>query len=322
MKAIVYHEYGGAEVLRYEEVPSPEPAEDEVLIRVRAASVNPMDYHLMSGVYLMRLMTGLRRPKMTRPGVDVAGEVEAVGRNVTGFKPGDPVFGAARGAFAEYVCAKQDKIALKPAAISFEQAAAIPVAGLTALQAFRDKAPVKPGQKVLVTGASGGVGSFAVQIARAFGADVTAVCSTRSVDLVRSLGAAQVIDYSREDFTGGAVRYDVFLDAVGSRPLSACRRVLTPKGIFLPVGARPGGHWVGPLPRLLQLLVSRPFVSQTVTFFIARITPDDLAAMAQLCATKQVTPVIDRVYPLSETAEAFRHAKLGHPQGKIVVRMG
>jgi len=316
MKAIVYHAYGGPDVLRCEEVPTPEPGEDEVLIKVRAASVNPMDYHMMSGVYLMRLMTGLRRPKMTRPGVDVAG-----GRNVTGYKPGDPVFGAARGAFAEYVCAKQDKIALMPAGIGFEQAAAIPVAGLTALQALRDKATVRPGHRVLVTGASGGVGSFAVQIARTLGAEVTAVCSTRSIDLVRSLGAAHVIDYSREDFTRGAVRYDVILDAVGSQKLSACLRVLTPKGVFLPIGVRAVGRWVGPLPHLLKLVVSRPFVSQTVTFFIARITPEDLTAVAQLIVAKQVTPVIDRVYPMSETLEALRHAKQGHPQGKVIVMM-
>jgi len=321
MKAIVNRSYGGPEVLRCEEVPKPEPGDDEVLIRVRAAAVNPMDYGLISGVWLMRLMTGLRKPKLTRPGADVAGEVEAVGRNVTRFKPGDPVFGVARGAFAEYVCASQDRLALKPADLTFEQAAAIPVAGLTALQGLRDKGRVQRGQKILITGASGGVGSFAVQIAKAFGAEVTAVCSTRNVELVRSLGADHVIDYTREDFTRSTGRYDLIFDAVGNRPLSACRRVMTPKGTFVPVGVRPGGHWIGPLPYLLKLFASRPFVSQTVVFFVGRINTDDLNAMTRLIESNQVTPLVDRILPLSETAEAFRHLKEGHPRGKVVVSL-
>ncbi len=319
MKAIVYHRYGGPEVLRCEEVEKPTPGDDEVLVRVRAAAVNPMDYGLMSGTYLMRLMTGLRRPKRTRPGADLAGEVEAVGRSVTRFRPGDAVFGVARGAFAEYVCAPEDKLAVKPANISFEQAAAIPVAGSTALQGLRDKGRVQPGQKVLITGASGGVGTFAVQIAKALGAEVTAVCSTRSADLVRSIGADRVIDYTREDFTRSTTRYDLIFDAVGNRPLSACRRVMTPRGIFVPVGVRAGGRWIGPLPHLLRLLASRPLVRQTVAFFVARITPEDLHALAQLIEAGKVTPVVDRCYPLSEVPEAVRHLKEGHPCGKVVV---
>jgi NADPH:quinone reductase-like Zn-dependent oxidoreductase len=321
MKAVVYRAYGIPEILPCEDVPKPVPSDGEVLVRVRAAASNPMDYHLMTGFWLMRLMTGLRKPKQPRSGVDLAGEVEAVGKNVTRFKPGDAVFGVARGAFAEYVCALENKLALKPPHLSFEQAAAIPVAGMTALQFLRDKARVQPGQKVLITGASGGVGHFAVQIAKAFGAEVTATCSTRSIDLVRSLGADHIIDYTREDFTRGADRYDVILDAVGSRPFSACRRVMTPKGIFLPVGARPDGRWLGPLPRLLTLLVSRPFVSQRILFFMPRVNPEDLTALAKLTEANQVTPVVDRVYPLSEAAQALRYLKEGHPRGKVVVRV-
>ncbi|HEV8196874.1 MAG TPA: NAD(P)-dependent alcohol dehydrogenase [Gemmatimonadales bacterium] len=321
MKAIVYHRYGGPEVLGCEDLPKPEPGDDEVLIRVRAASVNPMDCSFLTGVYLMRLMTGFRRPKLTRPGVDMAGEVEAVGRNVTRFKTGDPVFGAARGAFAEYVTAAPDRLALKPATLGFAQAAAIPVAGMTALQGLRDKLRIQPGQRILVTGSSGGVGSFAVQIAKAFGAEVTALCSTRSVELVRSLGADHVIDYSREDFTRSASRYDLIFDTVGNRPLSACRRVMTPKGTFLAVGARPGGRWIGPLPHLLRLFASRPFVSQRVVFFVARVTTEDLNALTRLIESNQVTPVVDRVYPFAEVADAFRYLKEGHPRGKVVVRI-
>ncbi|HEY9385051.1 MAG TPA: NAD(P)-dependent alcohol dehydrogenase [Gemmatimonadales bacterium] len=319
MKAAVYRAYGSPDLVLMEEVPKPAPGDEQVLVRVRAAAANAMDSHFMSGFWLVRPMTGFRRPKPTTPGADLAGEVEAIGRNVTRFKPGDPVFGVARGAFAEYACAPENRLALKPASLSFEQAAAIPVAGLTALQGLRDKAKLQPGQKVLVTGASGGVGSFAVQIAKALGAEVTAVCHTRSMDLVRSLGAARVIDYTREDFTRGADRYDLICDIAGTRPLSACRRVMTPRGTFLAVGVRPGGRWLGPLPHLLTLLVSKPLVSQRVVFFVARINPEDLAAMAQLIETKQVTPAIDRVYPLSEAGAALRRLKEGHPQGKVVV---
>ena len=321
MKAIVYHRYGEPEVVRCEELPTPVPADAEVLVRVRAAALNPMDHHLMSGFWLMRPMSGFLRPKLTRPGVDFSGEVEAVGRNVTRFKPGDAVFGVARGAFAEYVSAAEDKLALKPAAMSWDQAAAIPVAGCTALYGLRDKARLQAGQKVLITGASGGVGHFAVQIAKAFGAEVTAVCRTSRIELVKSLGADRVIDYTREDFTRSAERYDLIVDAVGSRSLSACRRVMTRTGIFLAVGARPGGRLLGPLPHLLRLLVSRPFMSQKVVFFIGRVTTEDLTALARMFEANQVIPVVDRSFQLSETAQAMRYLEDGHPQGKVVVRL-
>ena len=319
MKAVVYHEYGSADVLRIEDVDKPTPGDDEVLVKVRAAAANPMDCHLMSGVYLMRLMSGLRKPKMTRPGADLAGEVESVGRNVTLFKPGDAVFGCARGSFAEYVCAREDKVALKPANISFEQAAAIPVAALTALQELRDKGRVQPGQKVLINGAAGGVGTFAVQIAKSFGADVTGVCSTQGVDLVRSLGADRVIDYTGGDFTRSGDQYDLIFDCAGNLPLSAWRRIMTPKAILLACGARPGGHIVGPLPHLLRLLVSSRFISQTVIFYVAKVRAGDLNVLKEMVEAKKVTPVIDRCYKFNEIPEAIRYLKAGHTRGKVVI---
>jgi len=321
VKAIVYHEYGSADVLRVEHVEKPTPGDNEVLVKVRAAAANPMDCHLMSGVYLMRLMSGLRKPKMTRPGADLAGEVESVGRNVTLFKPGDAVFGCARGSFAEYVCAREDKLALKPANISFEQAAAIPVAGLTALQELRDKGRVQPGQKVLINGAAGGVGTFAVQIAKSFGADVTGVCSTKSVDLVRSLGANRVIDYTRGDFTQSGDRYDLIFDCAGNLPLSAWRRIMTAKGVLLACGARPGGHVVGPLPQLLGLLVSRAFISQTVILYVAKVRGEDLNVLKKMVEARKVTPVIDKSYKFSEATEAIRYLKAGHTRGKVVITL-
>jgi NADPH:quinone reductase-like Zn-dependent oxidoreductase len=319
MKAIVYRTYGSPDVLRLEDVDKPIPGDAEILLRIRAAAANPVDYHLMGGTYILRLMTGLRKPKPTRPGVDLAGEVEAVGRNVTRFQPGDAVFGTARGAFAESVCAQENRLALKPANLSFEQAAALPVAGLTALQGLRDKARVQPGQQVLINGAAGGVGTFAVQIAKSLGAEVTGVCSTRNVDLVRSLGADQVVDYTRNDFIRSRERYDVIFDCVGNRPFSACRRVMTSKGIFVAVGMRPGGRWIGPLPHLLKLLVSSWFVSQKVVFFVARVNPEELVALKELVEANQVTPAIDRRYPLSEAPEAIRYLKAGHARGKVVI---
>ena len=316
MKAFVYRNYGSPDVLRCEEVPKPTPGDGEILVRIRAAAANPMDYGLMSGVYLMRLMTGLRKPKPTRPGADLAGEVEAVGKNVTRFQPGDPVFGAARGAFAEYVCAPEDKLASKPANLTFEQTAAIPVAGSTALQGLRDKGRLQPGQKVLINGAAGGVGTFAVQIAKSFGADVTGVCSTGSVDLVRSLGADHVVDYTRDDVTRSGEHYDLIFDCVGNRPLSAWRRVMTPKGTFVPVGLRPGGHWIA---YLVKLLVSSRFVKQKVVFFMASIGPADLIVLKDLIEANKVTPVVDRRYEFREAAEALRYLKEGHARGKVVI---
>ena len=321
MKAFVYRDYGSPDVLRCEEVPKPAPGDGEVLVKIRAAAVNPMDYGLMGGVYLLRLMTGLRKPKPTRPGADLAGEVEAVGKNVTRFQPGDPVFGAARGAFAEYVCAPEDKLATKPANITFEQAAAIPVAGSTALQGLRDKGRLQPGQKVLINAAAGGVGTFAVQIAKSFGADVTGVCSTGSVNLVRSLHADHVVDYTRDDVTRSGDRYDLIFDCVGNHPLSAWRRVLTPGGTFVPIGARPGGHWIGPLPYLLRLLVSSWLMGQKRLFFMAKISTADLTVLKELIEAKKVTPVIDRRYEFREAAEALRYLKEGHARGKVVIAM-
>jgi NADPH:quinone reductase-like Zn-dependent oxidoreductase len=319
MKAIIYHAYGSPDVLHCEDVEKPSPGDDEVLIRVRAAAVNPMDCHLMSGAYILRPLTGLRKPKLTCPGADLAGEIEAVGRNVTRFQPGDPVFGAARRAFAEYVCAPETRLAMKPANLTFEQAAALPVAGLTALQGLRDKGRVQPGQKVLINGAAGGVGTFAVQIAKSLGAEVTGVCSTKSVDLVRSIGADHAIDYTRDDFTRSAQRYDLIFDCVGNRPLSDCWRVMTRKGTYVPVGARPGGRWIGPLPRLLMVLLSSPFVSQNVVFFMARVNNEGLLALKELVEANKVKPVIDRTYALSDAAEAIRYVKDGHARGKVVV---
>jgi NADPH:quinone reductase-like Zn-dependent oxidoreductase len=319
MKAIVYRDYGSADVLRCEDVEKPAPGDHEVLIKVRAAAANPMDYGLMGGLYLARLATGLRRPKPTRPGADLAGEVEAVGKDVTRFRPGDAVFGAARGAFSQYVCGREDRLAAKPAGISFEQAAAIPVAGSTALQGLRDRGRVRPGQKVLINGASGGVGTFAVQIARSLGAEVTGVCSGSNAELVRSLGADHVIDYTRDDFTRGAGRYDVMLDCVGNRPLSACRRVLTRRGIYVAVGVRPGGRWVGPLPHLLTVLATSPFLSQKVIVLMASIKPADLALLAGMIEARELTPAIDRRYPLAEVPEAIRYLQQGHARGKVII---
>lgn len=319
MKAVVYHTYGSPDVLHCEDVDKPSPKDDEVLIKVRAASVNPMDCHFMSGVLIMRPMTGLFKPKITRPGVDLAGEVEAVGKNVTRFRVGDPIFGVARGAFAEYVCASESRLAAKPANLTFEQGAAIPVAASTALQGLRDRARIQPGQKILINGAAGGVGTFAVQIAKSFGADVTGVCSTKGVDLVRSIGADHVVDYTRDDVTRSAERYDAILDCAGNHPLSAWRRVMTSKATFLPIGARPGGRWIGLLPHLLKVFISSRFVSQNVIFFVAKVRADDLTVLKKLIEANEITPVIDTCYTLAEAAAAVRHLKEGHPRGKVVL---
>ncbi len=309
MKAIVYCDFGPPDVLRLEEIEKPVPNDDQVLIKVRAASVNPYDWHFMRGTpYLMRMEAGLRKPKVTRLGGDVAGQVEAAGRNVTQFKPGDEVFGLCSGAFAEY-CLGKSKLALKPDNMTFEQAASVPVAALTALQGLRDKGKIQPGQKVLINGASGGVGTFAVQIAKAFGAGVTGVCSTRNVDMVRSLGADHVIDYTKEDFTKTEQRYDVILDNVPNHPLAECRRILNPKGKYVMIGGGGpnDGKWIGPFGRVIHALMLSPFVSQQMGMLLAEINKEDLTILRDLMQSGKVTPVIDMIYMLIEVPAAIRY---------------
>jgi len=326
MKAIIYCDYGLAN-LKLEEVEKPVPNDDQILVRVRAASVNPYDWHFIEGTpKIMRAMgVGLRKPKDTRVGVDFAGTVEAVGKNPAAagqFKPGDEVFGGKGGAFADYVCPRAGRaVALKPANITFEQAASVNIAGITALQALRDKGKVQSGQKVLINGASGGVGTFAVQIAKSLGADVTGVCSTRNVDLVRSLGADHVIDYTKEDFTKSGQRYDVILDNVGTQPLVSFRRVLIPKGKYVMIGG--GGPndqgLIGPLFRPIQAMLLSPFVSQEMGMFIADTNQKDLAVLADLMQSGKVKPVIDRTYKLSEVPAAIAYLEQGHARGKVVI---
>lgn len=323
MKAMVYCEYGSADVLKLEEIAKPVPAEDQILVKVHAASLNPLDWHYLRGIpYLMRIETGLRKPKGMRLGVDYAGTVEAVGKKVTQFKPGDEVFGGKNGAFAEYVAARADgAAALKPANVTFAQAAAVPIAAITALQGLRDKGHLEPGQKVLINGASGGVGTFAVQIAKSLGAEVTGVCSGRNAAMVRTLGADHVIDYTKEDFTKGAQRYDLILDNVGTQPLLGFRRVLTAKGICVLIGGGgpDEGRWIGPMSRPLKALFLSPFVSQTFVMMLADMNNKDLAYLAELMQSGKVTPVIDRTYPLSQVPEGIRYLEEGHARGKIVI---
>ena len=294
MKAIVYHEYGSADVLKYEEVEKPVPKDDEVLIKVRAASVNPLDWRLMEGdPRFLRLFFGLRKPKFGRPGVDVAGDIEAVGRNVTQFKPGDKVFGGCSGAFAEYACTAASKLAMKPDNVTFEQAASVNVAGLTALQGLRDKGKIQPGNKVLINGAAGGVGTFAVQIAKTFGANVTGVCSTRNVEMVRSIGADEVIDYTQQDFTKSDLtsnqRYDLILDCVGNHSFSACRRVLNPDGRLVGIGAPHDVSMSALLAPMIKDLVLSVFGSQKAVMFIAKSSQDDLTLIGELIATGKIS---------------------------------
>jgi len=325
MKAIRYHRYGPPEVLELQDVDKPAVGDGDVLVRVRAASVNPLDWHFMRGApYLVRIMAGLSRPKpsQTMLGADMAGSVEAVGQNVTGFSAGDEVFGGLeeRGTLAEYISISADAVVLeKPAGLTFEQAAAVPVAAFTALQALRDKGRVQPGQKVLVNGASGGVGTFAVQIAKALGAEVTGVCSTANVDMVASIGADHVIDYTREDFTRPGRRYDLLIDIAGNRSLAETRRVLVPKGVLVVVGGPDKGRWIGPFGRTIRMLLQSPAVSQRMVSFLAHQNRDDLAVLRELLDAGQVTPVIDRTYPLNEVAEAVRYLETGHAQGKVVI---
>jgi NADPH:quinone reductase-like Zn-dependent oxidoreductase len=320
MKAIVYHNYGSPDVLKCVEIEKPTPGDNEVLIRVRAASVNPLDWHFMRGSpYLVRLMTGLRKPKIPRLGVDVAGQVEAVGGNVTQFKPGDAVFGGCRGAFAEYACAAERALVMKPDNLTFEEAASVNMAAITALQALRDHGRIQSGQKVLINGAAGGVGTFAVQIARSFGADVTGVCSTRNVGMVRSIGADRVIDYTQEDFTKSGERYDLILDSIGNHSLSACRRVSKPKGSCVMVGGGPDGGLLGPLIGMVKPLLLSRFVSQSFVMMLAKSSKEDLNILRELMETGKVKPVIDRRYSLSEVPEAIRYLEKGHAQGKVVI---
>jgi NADPH:quinone reductase-like Zn-dependent oxidoreductase len=312
-------------VIQVKDVEKPVPKDNEVLIKVRAASVNPLDGSTMTGTpYPIRLMGGLLEPKDRRLGVDVAGHVEAVGKNVTRFKPGDEVFGMCKGSFAEYVCTSakgMSALGIKPKNVTFEQAAATPVAAFTALQGLRDKGQVQPGQKVLINGAAGGVGTFAVQMAKSFGADVTGVCSTRNVALVRSIGADRVIDYTQEDFTKSGQLYDLLFDCVGNHSLFACRRALNPKGKCIVVGG-PHGRWLKPVDRLLKALVLSAFVSSRKPVpFIANANTEDLAIIRELIETGKVTPVIDRCYQLSEVREAIRYWEEGHARGKVVITL-
>jgi NADPH:quinone reductase-like Zn-dependent oxidoreductase len=319
VKAIVSHGYGSPDELELCEIDKPELGDEGVLLRVRAASVNPYDWHMMRGhPYFVRLGEGLRRPKHEVLGVDVAGEVEAVGASVTEFRPGDEVFGGRVRAFAEYVCGAERNFVPKPAGLSFEQAAAIPIAGSTALQALRDKAQLRPGQRVLINGAAGGVGTFAVQIAKALGGEVTGVCSTRNLELVRSLGADHVVDYTVEDFGRRGRRYDLVVDLVGNRSLRALRRALTPDGTLVVAG---GGHGrlVGPLALPIAAVVVNRFVKQRLVPFMAQLRKDDLMTITDLIEAGQVTPVVDGRYPLTEAPEAIRHVETGHARGKTVI---
>ncbi len=326
MKAIVYRAYGSPDVLVLDDVEKPVPSPNDVLIKVRAASVNPYDWHFMRGLpYAVRLIAGLRKPKVTRLGADVAGEVQAVGGNVKQLKPGDAVFGflsgAAQGAFAEYACAPESAFARKPDRVTFEQAAAVPIAGLTALQGLRNKGRIQAGQNVLINGASGGVGTFAVQIAKALGAQVTAVCSTRNVEMVRSIGADCVIDYTRDDFTKSADRYDVVLDAVGNHSLTALRRILSPHGILVGVGGTTDPWMIGALSRAVQALVLSQFGSRRLVGILAKGNNQDLITIGRWMESGTVTPVIGRRYQLSEVPDAIRYVEEGHARGKVLISL-
>lgn len=324
MKAITHCEYGGPEVLKVEEIEKPVPTDNQVLVRVRAASVNPLDLTIR-GPLLLRPLFGLRKPKDTRLGVDYSGTVEAVGKNVTNFKPGDEVFGGKNGAIAEYVCVLADRaVVLKPANMTFEQAASVPVAAITALQGLRDKGHIQSGQKVLINGASGGVGTFAVQIAKSFGTEVTGVCSTRNVDLVQSIGADHVIDYTKEDFTKTDQHYDLIYDLVGNHSFSERRSILNPNGICVMAGIG-GAGWhddfgMRLLGELNGYLRSR-FVSQKFIAYVAQFNKADMSILADLMQSGKMTPVIDKTYKLNETADALRYLETGHARGKVVISL-
>ena len=323
MKAIVQDKYGSPEVLELRDIDKPEIGDDEVLVRIRAAGVNPADWAIMSGLpYIARPVYGLRKPKNAVRGTDVAGTIEAVGTGVTRLQPGDEVFGwcsGLGGAFAEYASVSEERLALKPANLSFEQAAAVPMAGLVALQALRDHGGVRAGQKVLINGASGGIGTFAVQIAKALGAEVTGVCSTRNVEMVRSIGADQVIDYTREDFTQTGQRYDFILDNVANHSLSDLRGALTPTGTLVPNGGGFDNHWFASGGRVISAHVLKRFVSHRLRPFLVSLKFDNLVVLKELIEAGKVTPVIDRTYPLSEASQAIGHVGEGHARGKIAV---
>lgn len=320
MLAATYSCYGSPDVLRLVHVDKPAVGDDQVRVRVRAAALNPLDWHFMRGTpYVMRLSSGIGAPTDTRLGVDFAGVVEAVGKDVRKFKPGDEVFGGADGAFAEYVSVREGRaLARKPARLTFGQAAAINIAGVTALQALRDEGSLQAGQKVLVNGASGGVGTFAVQIAKSFGAEVTGVCSSRNVELVRSLGADHVVDYTREDFTEGGERYDLVVDMVGNRGLLEMKSILKPDGRLVIVGG-PEGNWVGPMSGAIKAIFVSPFVKQDMGMMLAHQSADDLRFLGELVDAGKLTPVIDRSYPFAETADAIRYLELGRARGKVVI---
>jgi NADPH:quinone reductase-like Zn-dependent oxidoreductase len=321
MKAIVRERYGSPDVLELRDIPKPVVDDDSVLVRVRAASINAYDWHMMRGSpYLVRMIAGLRQPKSTAMGMDVAGQVEAVGKNVTQFRVGDEVFGSRVGSLAEYVRGTEKSVLVpKPAGLTFEQAAAVPMAGTTALQGLRDKGEIKPGQKVLINGASGGVGTFAVQIAKSFGAHVTAVTSTRNVDMVRSLGADEVIDYTREDFTRSGRRYDLVFDVAASGSLSSRTRVLQPDGILVGVGSADDAGIASIMAGLLEAAVRSRFGRQKIPFFLARNSKEDLVVLTEMIEAGKVRPVIDRTYPLSEAAEAIRYLETRHARAKVVI---
>jgi NADPH:quinone reductase-like Zn-dependent oxidoreductase len=322
MKAWVFERYGPPEVLEFRDVPLPAfRDENELLVRVFASSVNPADRHNMNLPFIFRKGHGFLRPKSGRPGLDLAGRVEAVGGGVKDFHVGDEVFGVGTGAYAEYAVADQSEVARKPTGVSFDQAAAVPIAGITAFQGLRDKAQVRPGQRVLVNGASGGVGTFAVQIARSLGAEVSAVCSARNAEMVKSLGASRVFDYSREDFAKSGERYDVVFDTQLNHSLAAYRRVLNPGGVLLAVGAGTGS--IGRvLPRLLKTMMGSKIVGPRVKFYVASVKTEGLMALKELMETGKVVPAIDRRYPLNQVPDALRYLIEGHARAKVVITVG
>lgn len=321
MKAMIQTRYGSPDVLQLTHVDKPVVKDDEVLVHVHAAAVNIGDWHLLRGVpYVVRLVAGLRRPRRDIPGLDIAGQVEAVGANVEQFRPADEVFGWCKGAFAEYACASESDLLTTASNLTLEQSAAVGDSAFTALAAVRDQARVQPGQRVLINGASGGVGTFAVQIAKAFGANVTGVCSTANLDMVRSIGADEVIDYTKEDFAQTGQRYDVMLDLVGSRSLADCRRALTRRGIYVVVGVKDMGRWLG-LGRQFKALLISPFVRQRMRVFVVRHNRQDLAVLKELVEAGKLMPVIDRRYALSDVPEALRYQGEGHARGKSVISL-